>query len=110
MSWRGDHSLNTTSRALELACVALAEKAVPYLAMCFAVMFGESSAAAAAAVSKASGGGKGSRRAEKLRGRLLGALEVSAGRWWRLTRLGGLGGVGGLVGGCLFADGFPAIG
>lgn len=87
-SWRGDHSLNTTSRAVELACTALAEKAVPHLALCFAALFGESPAAAAAAVAAVSEGGKAPGRAVKLRGRLLGALEVRVDAW-----------VGGWVGG-----------
>eukprot|EP00752_Nemacystus_decipiens_P004544 g4148.t1 len=80
-SWRGDHVLNTTSRAVELACAALAERAVPHLALCFAALFGESPtpgfATTAGGVSGVSGGGnKGPGRAEKLRGRLLGALET----------------------------------
>eukprot|EP00903_Cladosiphon_okamuranus_P009789 g9306.t1 len=74
LSWRGGHGgLNTTSRAVELACTALAEKAVPHLALCFAALFGESPAAA---VSGVSGDGKGLGRADKLRDRLLGALET----------------------------------
>lgn len=83
-SWRGagaDQHLNTTSRAVELAGSALAEKAMPHLALCFAALFGESpgvAAAAAAAAAVAGGGEKGPGRAEKLRGRLLGALEVRA--------------------------------
>ncbi|CAB1114659.1 unnamed protein product [Ectocarpus sp. CCAP 1310/34] len=65
--------LNTTFRALGLACDALAEQAVPHVALCFAALFGETPSAAAN-----SDGGKAvtmGKRAEKLCARLLGSLE-----------------------------------
>lgn len=71
----------TTARAVGLACDALAEQAVPHVALCFAVLFGENPAACAAEASSAAtaGGGKavaeGSKR-ERLMSRLLGAMEV----------------------------------
>ena len=73
----------TTARAVGLACDALAEQAVPHVALCFAVLFGENASASAAATSAAAaaGGGKpvkmeGTKR-EKLQSRLLGAMEVT---------------------------------
>ncbi|CAM9438232.1 unnamed protein product, partial [Ectocarpus sp. 12 AP-2014] len=69
----GELHLNTTFRALGLACDALAEQAVPHLALCFAALFGETPSAAANG-----DGGKAvttGKRAEKLRARLLGSLE-----------------------------------
>ncbi|CAM9468553.1 unnamed protein product [Ectocarpus sp. 4 AP-2014] len=69
----GELHLNTTFRALGLACDALAEQAVPHLALCFAALFGETPSAAANG-----NGGKAvttGERAEKLRARLLGSLE-----------------------------------
>ncbi|CAN0133323.1 unnamed protein product, partial [Ectocarpus fasciculatus] len=75
----GEMHLNTTFRALGLACDALAEQAVPHLALCFAALFGETPSAPAPAASKSGGdGGKAvttGERAEKLRARLLGSLE-----------------------------------
>ncbi|CAM9791518.1 unnamed protein product, partial [Ectocarpus sp. 8 AP-2014] len=69
----GELRLNTTFRALGLACDALAEQAVPHLALCFAALFGETpSAAANGDDGKTVATGE---RAEKLRARLLGSLE-----------------------------------
>lgn len=73
----GEH-LHTTSRAVDLACIALAEQVVPHLAVCFAALFGEYPASAALGSGRGGGGGaKVEGRAEKLRARLLSALEVS---------------------------------
>ena len=80
---------------------------MPHLALCFAALFGEppiaaTAVAAAAATGGVSDSGKGCGRAEKLRGRLLGALEVrvgargvvvvGCGRRLRLGRTDGLSG------------------
>lgn len=94
---RGRAASLTTVRAVELTCAAFATQAVPHVALCFALLFGESptltstlsssssstttagkadrntlSAGAAAAAGK----GKQNERRELLQSRLLDSMEV----------------------------------
>lgn len=86
--YAGRKQANTTTRAIELACVSLSEQAVPHVALCFAVLFGESPATSAASV-KTSGGTGEKRSAVLLRSRILKSMEVCFGVWvfYRLAKV-----------------------